>query len=93
MSTTDSTKTYDATVSNDGVQATFTVNVPAGKYYIYGSRSSLKDSSGNVWKAYYDQFVLCGMSVTCKDSSKVVLTVQAGKTISNVTIGDWYPTK
>ena len=86
-------KTYDATVTNDGVQATYSVSVPAGKYNIYGTRAGFKDAAGVVWKAYYDQFVLCGMSTTCKDTSKIVLNVQASKTVSNVTIGDWYPTK
>jgi len=96
---TKSGKTYEATVTfSDPTKdvsgtATYTVSVPAGAYYVYGSLAGFNDQNGDPWKAYYNQFVICGLAASCKDSTKVVVTVTAANTVENITIGDWYPTK
>lgn len=63
----------------------YKISVPEGKYYVYGKLDSNPKS-----KAYYNEFVKCGMSVACKDYSKIVVNVEAGKEVMNVTVGDWY---
>lgn len=96
---TTSGKTYEATVTfsdpaNDvSATATYTVSIPKGSYYIYGTLAGFNDQNGTPWKAYYNQFVICGMAASCKDTTKVAVNVTAAKTVENITIGDWYPTK
>lgn len=96
---TKSGKTYEATVafsdpSKDvSATATYTISIPASSYYIYGTLAGFNDQNGDPWKAYYNQYVICGMAASCKDSTKVVVNVVAAKTVENITIGDWYPTK
>lgn len=63
----------------------FRMDVPAGTYYVYGVLPSNPDQ-----KAYYNEFVRCGMSVDCTDMTKVVVTVEAGKETKGVVVGDWY---
>lgn len=92
-------KTYEATVTfsdptkDVSATATYTVSAPAGSYYIYGSLAGFNDQNGSPWKAYYNQFVICGMAASCKDTTKVVVNISAAKTVESITIGDWYPTK
>jgi len=97
---TKTAKTYEATVSfvtgtstDMAASATYSVSVPAGTYYIYGTLTDFNDQNGTPWKAYYNQFVICGMAASCKDATKVVVTVAAAGKVENITIGDWYPTK
>ncbi len=66
--------------------ARYSVSLSPGSYYIY---AKTKEMVGE--KAYYNQFVKCGMSVDCKSKAKILLVVKAGKTISGITVGDWYP--
>lgn len=96
---TTSGKTYEATVTfSDPTKdvsgtATYTVSIPAGSYYVYGTLAGFNDQNGSLWKAYYNQYVICGMAASCTDTTKVVVNVAAAKTVESITIGDWYPTK
>lgn len=63
----------------------YRVSVPEGKYHVYGVLSSDPQT-----KAYYNEFVKCGLTVDCKDYSKLEVKVDAGKETSDVTVGDWY---
>lgn len=96
---TKTNKTYEATVtfapttSDMSASATYSVSVPAGSYYIYGTLADFNDQNGTPWKAYYNQFVICGLAASCKDDTKVVVNVEAAGKVENITIGDWYPTK
>lgn len=96
---TSSGKTYEATVTfsdpsaDVSATATYTISVPAGSYYVYGTLAGFNDQNGSQWKAYYNQFVVCGLAANCKDTTKIVVNVEANKTVENITIGDWYPTK
>lgn len=89
----EATVTFAETTTDMAPSATYTVSVPAGSYYMYGTIADFNDQNGTPWKAYYNQFVVCGMAATCKDVTKVVLNVEAGGKVVNITIGDWYPTK
>jgi hypothetical protein len=66
--------------------AKYEVSLPAGKYYIY---AKTREMAGE--KAYYNEFVKCGMDVRCKSKKKIRLNVRSGGTISGITVGDWYP--
>lgn len=95
---TETGKTYEATITFADVEkgitkTTYNITVPAGKYYVYGSLAGFNDQNGSPWKAYYNQFVVCGMAASCKDTTKVIVTVDASKTVGNITVGDWYPVK
>jgi len=60
----------------------YKIEVPVGNYNLYGLLSNNR--------AYYDQFIVCGMSVDCKDFSKISVKVTDGGTASDITIGDWW---
>lgn len=63
----------------------FKLSVPAGRYYLY---ATLPSSPGT--KAYYNEFVRCGASVSCKDYTKIEVKVEVGKETTDVIVGDWY---
>lgn len=65
--------------------ATYTITLPVGNYYIFGLTNEMRGV-----KAYYNEFVRCGMDVKCKSKKKILLEVKLGKTIRGITIGDWY---
>lgn len=65
--------------------ARYEVSLPAGKYYVYGKT---RDMSGH--KAYWNEFVRCGMSVDCKSKRRLQVTVRSGRTTSGITVGDFW---
>jgi len=65
--------------------AGFEISLPAGSYYLYATVSEM----GSM-KAYYNEFVKCGMSVGCKSKKLIVVRVRAGQTTRGITVGDWY---
>jgi|GEM_PF-1519749 len=85
--------TFSEPTADISATATYTITAPAGSYYVYGTLAGFNDQNGSPWKAYYNQFVVCGLAASCKDTTKVAVTLAAGKTVENITIGDWYPTK
>jgi hypothetical protein len=81
-----------ATVSCVDVGSSQTINyrlkVPAGNYYVY----SVTDNRSG-YKAYYNEFVTCGLSVECPESGHkklIAVNIEAGKMASGVDPGDWY---
>lgn len=78
----------------DSVELTpsWRLDVPAGDYYV---SSRLKDpaemgSDFGDYRAFYTQYVLCGLEVSCTDHTKVVVTVPSGETVSDINPYDWY---
>lgn len=73
--------------------ASYQVQLPAGSYYLYATfpkgRAPVADYEN--YKAYYNEFVRCGMSVECKSKRKIAVTVRGGRTTGGITLGDWYP--
>lgn len=63
----------------------YTLEVPAGRYHVY---STLAENPGK--KGYHNQFVVCGMSVSCTNTDIIEVQVRAGETTDDVTVGDWY---
>lgn len=73
-------------------------HIPNAKYQ-YGVGYSLELSEGNYYvyattgqgnKAYYTEFVTCGLMYSCASHAKIVVQVIAGQTISKIDPGDWY---
>lgn len=65
--------------------ASYSVSVPAASYYIYAKTGEMQGV-----KAYYDEFIKCGMSVECTSKTPIVVKVKAGQTRSGITVGDFW---
>lgn len=65
--------------------ASYSVSLPAASYYIYAKTSEMRGH-----KAYYNDFVKCGMSVECTSKTPIVVKVKAGQTRSGITVGDFW---
>jgi len=70
-------------------QTEYTLEVTPGSYYVY---SMVLTNGGGYddYKAYYDEFVTCGMSVECTSHNPVVVNVNIGETVNNIDPKDWY---
>lgn len=62
----------------------YKLEVPVGTYYVYAL-----DPNAN-YKAYYNEFVTCGLSVDCSSHTLILVEVKAGQTTSGVDPQDWY---
>lgn len=70
----------------------YEVRLPAGTYYIYATfpRGKAPTSDMEGIRAFYNEFVKCGMNVKCKSKKPIALKVAAGRTVRGITLGDWY---
>lgn len=84
------TKDYKFTLNYEN--ATYSAKLPAGEYYIFAAfpygKAPVQNMEGA--EAYYTEFVKCGLSVDCKSHEKLSFKVEANKTKSDITPGDWY---
>ncbi len=62
----------------------YMLDVPAGTYLVYAL-----DPNRN-YKAYYSEFVTCGLSVDCVSHEPILVEVKVGQTTSEVDPQDWY---
>jgi hypothetical protein len=73
-------------------KVTYRLRVPAGSYYVFATivngEDPVEDARG--YKAYYSEFVKCGLSVECPSHGPVKVTVRAGQTLTDINPGDWY---
>ncbi|HEX6624532.1 MAG TPA: hypothetical protein VF064_12535, partial [Pyrinomonadaceae bacterium] len=73
-------------------KVTYRLSVPAGSYYVFATivngEAPTADYRG--YKAYYSEFVVCGLSVNCPSHAPVKVTVRAGRTSTGIDPGDWY---
>lgn len=71
---------------------TYKLRVPAGDYYVFAiivnSEEPVDDVRG--YKAYYSEFVTCGLSVDCPSHAPIKVSVRAGQTLTGINPGDWY---
>ncbi|MBZ9569406.1 hypothetical protein KJA16_00605 [Patescibacteria group bacterium] len=65
----------------------YKVEVPAGNYYVSATTEMIKG-----YKAYYSEFVTCGFNPDCLSHEPVLVTVEAGQTITSIDPQDWYKT-
>ena len=61
----------------------FKIDVTPGVYYVYATKEQQR--------AYYNQFVICGLKYECKDRTKIPVIVKAGA-VSEAMPHDWYDT-
>jgi hypothetical protein len=64
----------------------YQLKLDPGNYYLY---AKLPEDD---YKAYYTEFVSCGLSVECTSHGKIKVIVESGETISNIDPVDWYDT-
>ncbi len=64
----------------------YSLMLPVGDYYIY----SVSDSFNPNYKAYYNEFVECGLSVNCSSHNNILVNVSEDETVTNIDPIDWY---
>lgn len=62
----------------------YEMSLDPGQYYVY---SFLGD-----WKAYYNEFVTCGLKAECPSHNKIPVTVTSGSSNDQILPHDWYDT-
>jgi len=66
-------------------EAQYKMKVPVGEYFVYAQTAEMEE-----YRAYYTDFVTCGLSVNCPSHNKIKVEVVAEKTTVNVDAADWY---
>ena len=83
-------KDYKFTLDHE--KATYSVKLPIGKYHVFAAfpfgKAPVKTYEG--YKAYYNEFVTCGIRVECKSHENIEVFVRPNATVKNITPGDWY---
>lgn len=71
---------------------TYKLTVPAGSYYVFATivNGEAQVESYRGYKAYYSEFVKCGLSINCPSHEPVKVTLRAGQTLAGIDPGDWY---
>ena len=62
----------------------YKLEVPVGEYFVFAQRE------GNDRKAYYSEYVLCGIRADCPSHEPVVVMVDKGEIVFGVDPHDWY---
>lgn len=65
--------------------ASYVISLPAGSYYLYAETREMPGV-----KAFYDEFIKCGMRVECTSKEPIIVKVKAGKTRSGIMVGDFW---
>jgi len=63
----------------------YQLEVPAGKYFVYALTDWRKG-----YRAYYSEFVACGLKENCLSHQPLVVQVNPGKTTSSINPWDWH---
>lgn len=67
--------------------------VPPGNYHVFAQLPDPRRHGADYskdYRAYYSEFVKCGMSVNCKSHAPITVQVKAGETVSGIDPQDWY---
>ncbi|HQZ95621.1 MAG TPA: hypothetical protein PLP21_04845 [Pyrinomonadaceae bacterium] len=65
--------------------ATYEIAAPSGTYLLYGMTSEVPGH-----KAYYNEFVRCGMSVDCHSKKPIPVKVKPGQKVKGIGVGDFW---
>ena len=71
----------------------YKLEVPPGDYQVYAylpDPARYGASYPKDYRAYYSEFVKCGMSVDCPSHAPIAVRVKSGETISGIDPQDWY---
>jgi hypothetical protein len=68
-----------------GNQARYTMSLPPGLYFVF---AQTKDSPGQ--RAYYSEFVVCGLNAACKSHKPIAVSVTSGAARKGINPQDWY---
>jgi hypothetical protein len=71
----------------------YKLNLPPGDYHVYAylphpARYGAGFPKG--YRAYYSEFVKCGMSVNCQDHRPITVKVRSGVRLKGIDPMDWY---
>jgi hypothetical protein len=83
VSAHDSTVVFSTTEINRK-RFTYKLKLPKGEYYVYAETNYFAD------RAYYSEYVICGMKVSCSSHKKLIVKVISKKKIKNINPTDWY---
>ncbi len=64
-----------------------------GDYYVYAQLKDPTSIGSDIpasFKAYYSEFVRCGLQYECKDATRIVVHVTAGADTPGILPHDWY---
>lgn len=70
------------TGSGDICAPAYELSVPAGEYFVYAELGSER--------AYYSDFVACGLRADCPSHNKITIVVEPNEAIEKIDPGDWY---
>lgn len=65
--------------------AGYKLETPIGQYYVYANTNDRL-----FYKAYYSEYVTCGLSVNCTSHKPLVVEVKEDETTSSIDPQDWY---
>ena len=71
----------------------YKLEVPPGDYYVYAQLPDpAKYGAGfpKDYRAYYSEYVKCGMTENCPSHTPIVVKVKSGETVSGIDPQDWY---
>jgi len=70
----------------------YSLRLPPGRYYVYATLLPGDDSVGELTgkRAYYADYMKCGMGANCSSHLRIVVEVAPGATLNGVIVGDWW---
>ena len=70
----------------------YSLKVPPGRYFVYATLVAGDDSVGEMRgkKAYYTDYMKCGMGANCSTHKRIVVEVKADQTLNGILVGDWW---
>lgn len=66
----------------------YKIRVPEGSYNVYAMTNHMKGKEDD--RAYYSEFVTCGLNVKCTSHEPITVKVSASETTTKVDPCDWY---
>ncbi len=69
----------------------YKIEVPEGNYQVFARLTDVaEDDAYADYKAYYSDFVTCGLEYDCPSHNPITVEVSAGETVAGVDPHDWY---
>lgn len=73
-------------LKESGLADHFMIAVPEGSYYVY----AINTADQTQYKAYFTEYVTCGLKASCTSHTKIPVEVFAGKVTKDIKPHDWY---